>query len=796
MSPKTLTLNDVEAADPTVAGSKAAGLARLHQGGFSVPDARVLPIGVGDDDADTIAPWARDAVKRACVDLNGPLAVRSSASWEDGATSAHAGATTTVLDVSGTDATVAAVQRCVRDTRAAQVEHGAEGDVAVILQQLVPAEWAGVAFTADPVTGERDVVRIAATEGLGEALVQGEVVGLDLTVRGDRIDGERGGLPADVVRAIADEARKVEAAFGRPQDIEWAVAAGELHLLQARPITVLPVEPPALEGNNWQKDIAHYPEPITPFGFSLLEACHPSMASVFKERGLIVLGAEERSVGGEIYSRIVPAIGSADDAGDPPPAFALGIAARVVPALRRQNRTARRALEEGQGERWVADWHDHVRAEMLAENERLGALDLSRLSDGELAEHVDELIDHVQRGMQVHFRLFMPYLSALHDLHRVVGDALGWADAEIAPMLAGHSPATRASEDAMADLRRRIAATPGAAEALADRPTAPVEVLRALDADLADAVQAWIDRHGWAMVNYDAGRATLAERPRMVTRLLLSEPDPPDFAAADETVDRARAALPVDRVEAFDDAIARARVMHPLREDNTIIVGDGPLSLLRRWMLEVSDRLVARGALPSREDAVYLTATELRDQLAGTADGSADAVDLVSRRRGEEAWVRANPGPAYLGERGGEPDISRLPKALRAVNEPLLWAAGHEFPEPTELSDDTNALVAGIAVSPGTAEGPVRVIRSHEEMGKLEEGDVLVCQVTSPSWAPLFPLAAAVVADGGGVLSHAAIASREHGLPAVLGTGSATTDLVDGQRVRVDGTRGLVLSVD
>jgi phosphoenolpyruvate synthase/pyruvate phosphate dikinase len=79
-------------------------------------------------------------------------------------------------------------------------------------------------------------------------------------------------------------------------------------------------------------------------------------------------------------------------------------------------------------------------------------------------------------------------------------------------------------------------------------------------------------------------------------------------------------------------------------------------------------------------------------------------------------------------------------------------------------------------------------------MDRLEHGDVLVCQVTSPSWAPLFPMAAAVVADGGGVLSHAAIAAREHGLPAVLGTATATSTLRDGQRIQVDGTRGLVLA--
>ena len=182
--------------------------------------------------------------------------------------------------------------------------------------------------------------------------------------------------------------------------------------------------------------------------------------------------------------------------------------------------------------------------------------------------------------------------------------------------------------------------------------------------------------------------------------------------------------------------------------------------------------------------------------LALTEDPTPSRPAAILHRRGEEAWVRANPGPAYIGEQTTPPDTSRLPAALRTVNEPVLWVIGHEYPAPVEAPPDSDALLAGVAASPGVAEGPVRVITTHEDMERLREGDVLVCQVTSPSWAPVFPLAAAVIADGGGCLSHAAIAARENGLPAVLGCGDATSTLTDGQLVRVDGTRGLVFAVD
>ena len=104
------------------------------------------------------------------------------------------------------------------------------------------------------------------------------------------------------------------------------------------------------------------------------------------------------------------------------------------------------------------------------------------------------------------------------------------------------------------------------------------------------------------------------------------------------------------------------------------------------------------------------------------------------------------------------------------------------------------ALVSGVAASGGQATGPVRVIREPGQFGELRSGDVLVCPYTNPAWTPLFARAAAVVVDSGGVGSHAAIVAREYGIPAVMGTGTGTTALTDGQRVTVDGNTGLVLA--
>jgi pyruvate,water dikinase len=346
----------------------------------------------------------------------------------------------------------------------------------------------------------------------------------------------------------------------------------------------------------------------------------------------------------------------------------------------------------------------------------------------------------------------------------------------------------------MAHLRERVRGTDGAIAALEAQPGRPAAALAPVDRALAEELEAWTAEHGWALINYDAGVPVLAERPTMITRLVLAEPEPIDHSTADEVAEQARQALPPGQRAEFDRVLADARDIYPVREDNTIIVGDRPLALLRRTMLEAGRRLAAEGPLPTPADAAYLFVDELRTAMGG--DPAPDLADRVVRRRGEEAWVRANPGPAYVGKQAPPPDISRLPEPLRLVNEPILWVVSHEYPTPTPTPDETDVLLAGVAASPGVVEGPVRVIRGHDDMHRLTDGDVLVCQVTSPAWAPLFPLACAVVADGGGALSHAAIAAREHGIPAVLGTGDATTQLHDGQRVTIDGNRGHVLAAE
>ena len=227
-----------------------------------------------------------------------------------------------------------------------------------------------------------------------------------------------------------------------------------------------------------------------------------------------------------------------------------------------------------------------------------------------------------------------------------------------------------------------------------------------------------------------------------------------------------------------------------MREDNEFFTSSAPLGLLRLATLEVGRRLAGRGQLARRDDVFFLEPLEARAALRSGADQR----ELVARRKGEQAWVLAHPGPASYGkDPGPPPSFEALPTEARLAMNALLWTVDRIFgPQPSANLPSQGAPLRGIAASAGRYTGPARVIRGEAEFARIQVGDVLVCSITSPVWSVLFPSIGAMVTDTGGLLSHPAIIAREYRLPAVVATGHATRLLRDGQMVTVDGTAGLV----
>lgn len=272
MSGAIRRLQDVRMSDAAEVGGKAAGLGELLAAGLRVPDGMVLTAGAAELGADERDSLLRDSARNLG---GGRFAVRSSGIAEDGAERSFAGMYETVLDVSA-DGLLAAADRVLASAHASQVKAygpAANGHMAVIVQRMVAPAAAGVALTADPISGDRRTCVVTAVRGLGERLVSGATIGDEWVVRDGvaraRRQPEHAIDPGQAMR-VANEARRIAAALGVPQDIEWAIDAdGGLWILQARPMTALPPdvswEPPAPGAYTRQLRFGEWiSEPVTP----------------------------------------------------------------------------------------------------------------------------------------------------------------------------------------------------------------------------------------------------------------------------------------------------------------------------------------------------------------------------------------------------------------------------------------------------------------------------------------------------------------------------------------------------
>ncbi|MGH2738009.1 MAG: PEP/pyruvate-binding domain-containing protein [Actinomycetota bacterium] len=810
---RLVSLDDPGCEATALAGNKAATLAVLRRAGFEVPPGVVVPADAFGGVADTLPPAVRAALPKVPSLLGpGPWAVRSSGTAEDSAEASFAGQFETVLGVDE-GGLPDAVLRCWRSgsadrVRAYRGDRGA-GSMAVLIQPMVAAEAAGVAFTTDPVTGRRRTV-IEAVEGLGERLVSGAATPERWTVEEDgSIEAPPGTtvLAAAKARAIGDLARRVEEHLGRPQDIEWAIEGGSLWLLQARPITTLPSAGPELipilievPPGYWERDDFHEPVPMSPFGRVLLtEQIMKVFPAAFAEFGILIDRAEAAFIGGWIYRRAVPV--GAPPAGrrrpSPPPRWLLRVLMRLHPAIRRRTAAARRAIDSDLPAAVIRRWFDEWRPEHQEDIDRALAVDLGSLSDEDLTAQLDHRIGVL--GHPAHVAVAMAYWILVYELAEACRDLLGWDTAKTLTLLEGLSTTSTEPARQLADLTRLARTKPAVRELLARVDETTPRRLADVDPEFARAFSDYVEANGHRSLLYDVIEPTLAETPHVLLRLVADQleaefsPDHEEQEARrrrSQAADEARRLLashPAADRERFERALARAREAYPALEDRAWVTNSVQSALLRYVALEIGPRLVDRGQLGAVDDVFFLEAQDARSALF---DG-ADRQDTARVAKGQRAWAMAHPGPYAYGEPPpGEPPSDLLPPPARLVNQGVMWGMAQLFGEPPGARDER--VVAGTPASPGRYTGAVRVVMGEHEFGKIRRGDVVVCPVTSPAWSVVFPSMGALVTDMGGILSHPAIIAREHGIPAVVGTGNATNVLRDGQTVTVDGTKGAV----
>jgi rifampicin phosphotransferase len=750
--PPVLSLTEAAHLDPTQAqtllGTKAASLARLAGAGFPVPPGVVVTAAAA---ADWDQAYRRlHAVAAELGDPDQRFAVRSSATAEDLAGASFAGQYETVLDV-GLDELPDAVRRVVDSAASARVAayrqahpqaaaadpSGSGGGMAVLVQVMVPADAAGVAFTANPVSGDRDEIVISAVRGVGERLVAGQATGDQWIVRHGQARRTRAteqAITADQAGQIATLARRVHAHLGSPQDLEWAITTdpsgsdnadgveGGLWLLQARPMTALPDPvdwtPPA--PGYWMRNLRlgeWLPEPMTPlFADWLLERLDHGEQQATRDHVGTTLAFPHAAINGWYYLAT-------------PPLSPRTIATTLLQGRGRLLRFLRDAvLGPGRNpvtadRRLLARLAEQWRTELLPRYQRLvheGDQQLPTASPEQLAAIVDQV--GAAAGEQ---------LWSL----AVVGGAAWKMEGALARFYRQHLAAT-----INASVQELLVGLPGSQPDLAAHAVQSLDWTHPTAGELAwPPPRPSEDRH----------HQLAARREALTAQCLAVLGNRPPLQA------RFRAQL----------GVAQRYAVLREQQARQLTVG---WPLLRRCALRLGELLRADGVIDRAEDVFFLTRAEL--------DTHAPRQDVVDRRR--TVWERQRRLLAPL-------TIGRPPRLLAKELLGAVDAVRTSGPAP-------QGAIVGQPASPGRATGPVRIVHGPGDFDRFQPGEVLVARATAPAWTPLFARAVAVVTDGGTLAAHASLVAREYGIPAVVATSDATTHLDDGQVVTVDGGAGTV----
>jgi pyruvate,water dikinase len=787
-----ITLADAAQSDLHRVGSKARGLGRLIEGGFRVPDGFVIPPDVDPNDV-------ADLLVGALGGDDAPYAYRSSAAAEDLSTASFAGQYETVLGVVGPAAGAEAVARVRASAHSAAVDayrdrsDAPDRTMAVIVQRQIDARVSGVAFSRDPVTGA-DVVVVGTAAGVGDALMSGTVTPEEWTVASEPQLRTRAGEPVltvDEAAGIARLCRDVEASLGGPQDIEWAIDDSGIWLLQARPITALPLEPTSRPNPKtaWERSDAFFPDPITPLAYSAWMPTHTEATGrAFELLGIPSGGMAHGYYWGRVYDRIIPLIGGESDAKGLPPAPILRLVMRVHPGFRARMKTAATAARTDLPIRFIEAWEQEGRDRIRSRTRELRSIDLAALADGELADHLSDIRGHAFECGLEHFKLVFGGWVLVGQLGMLARDLAGWEPERVIDLVQGHGEATRAEGEALAAVCEAVAASP-APESMLDGSAD----LRADPGPAGAALRAFLYVYGHRS-HASLTQPTWAEDPAPVLALIRSRLDGdarviPDLkpAAAGALEELLSSVSGEEERERLARAVSRARLGRPYGDETERDPGEA-MGLVHYAAMEAARRFVATGRLRERDDVAFFEFDELVEALRG---GPIDR-DVIARRKAEHRWALANPAPRTMGPEGGDhPDPDLFPPTTRPIAAAFMWAVGNLF-FTSRFEPGTDGSLSGLPASAGTAEGTARIVRGSGDFDRIKPGDVVVCPSTMASWSPIFPVIGGLVTEVGGPLSHPGTLAREFGLPAVLAVADATSLIEDGSRIRIDGARGTV----
>jgi len=771
------------------------------------------------------------------------VAVRSSATAEDLSHASFAGQYDTYLNVPSVDHLLDKVKACwasLWNERARAYREGRGGlagelAMGVLVQQQVPAEVSGVLFTLNPTTGREREVVIEAVWGLGEGLVSGRITPDHYVVDSwdeqvitrqvaDKpvmvIPHELGGVceapvPSDDRQrpCLSDEqlvelvrlGYQVQAIYGYPQDIEWALCEDQFYVLQARPLTSFTFAPDIGQWTsvNLQEVLPGFVSVLSQslsHDYEWTEAMQELFTrlklmrcrrddvrwtglffgraywnvGIVKEYNTLVPGFEERS-----FDRTVGIEPTYEGRGRVTHYTPRAIL-RGLPILLALKRTYQEVLEEART----------YREAFRRREERFSSVDPRSLSDEELRAEVKRVLDlHYEANRIALLTTFLATQSQ-DDLQPLV-DQLNADYPDRRPITMGRlltglsNVGTTEPLISLWRLSQKAQSQPRLAEAIQE---ASVEALRQRLQSFPEGREFWKALEDYietfrymAASDEDLAYPRWDEDPTFVLRTLKN------FVALGDGEDFEEQIRLQKRIRELEKRRAMARLSHgrlrcmPWRRrhflsqlelvktfcwwrEETRVIASRAFYYCRRALLEQGRRWADRGVLERTEDIFWMK----REHLMGLLDGElspSDVRKVVRKYRRTTVLYRNFTPPSAIVGRGGPEE---------------------------RASPSVSGRFIGVACGSGQATGRAKIVCSLEEAGKLEKGDILVAPYTNPGWTPLFSLASGIVMEEGGLLSHGAVVARECGIPTVLQIKDATWVFRDGQLLRVDGDRGVV----
>jgi len=537
------------------------------------------------------------------------------------------------------------------------------------------------------------------------------------------------------------------------------------------PPTGLRFEPPG--PGPWEQDAVHLPRPTTRYYQETQPAAFKQGTNDFARfYGMLIDGLQIAYVNGFGYNQVRPAP-----------------EAEFPERFRRAEQVYAQKLWREQ----LRDWDEHHKPAAIATHRELQRIDPDALSDAELVAYLTRCRDHHAAMVAQHMRFTAGAVLPTGDFLAHVGDWTGLPPAELLGLLRGSAVVSAGGSEEMTRLKIALAGD-AAARALLASDGDPAQVLaslRSLAGEAGAALDGYLDLVGNRLLDgFDIAEPTAIELPDALLRAIRIAVSGDAEAASDVEARTAevRAQVPAAHQAQFDELLAEARLTYRLRDERGVYSDIWASGIMRRAALAAGRRAAARGRIAGAEQMLDAGLDEMCALVTGTGGPTPDE---LARRADYRATHSAKDVPPFLGPPAPPPpDLSALPPAVGRLMRATFVALGHLFGSSQAQHQDT--VLFGLAASKGVYEGPARRVSGPAEFGRIAKGDVLVTESTTEAFNILLPLLGGIVTDNGGLLSHAAIVSREYGIPGVVGTREATERIADGVRVRVDGDAGEV----